>query len=176
MYREPLEETYFVWLYSQVGEVEVADPARTYWRLLKKLHSTEFLWLLPRDDNRAADGRELRYEFMHDEGLEDIDPDWMELGCSMLELLIGLSRRLSFEGDGEPDSWFWELIENLGLEKYNDHTEMIDQEIDFVLKDVIFRTYRRSGKGGLFPLRKANKDQRNVEIWTQLNAYLREAC
>ena len=36
------------------------------------------------------------------------------------------------------------------------------------------RRYKRSGEGGLFPLKNAAKDQRKVEIWYQLSSYLLE--
>lgn len=92
----------------------------------------------------------------------------------MLELMIALSRRLSFEDDGEPRNWFWQLMENLGLERYNDHTPIPERAVDELLNGVIWRTYKRNGAGGLFPLKRASEDQRNVEIWYQLCAYLLE--
>lgn len=171
---EPLDELYFTWLYSQVETVEAANPSRTYWRILKILFAKEFLWIIPNDDNRAEDGKDLRHEFIRCEGLEDVDSHWMELGCSMLELLIALSRRLAFEDDGEPDRWFWELMENLDLERYNDAAFIPEEEIDQILDEVIWRTYKRNGVGGLFPLKKTNDDQRENELWYQLSAYILE--
>lgn len=92
----------------------------------------------------------------------------------MLEMLIGLSRRLSFEAEGEPREWFWELIENIGLTHTNDqiYDEKIAEEIDEALDRVIWRKYLPNGRGGLFPLDHADRDQRTVEIWYQLNSYL----
>jgi len=185
MTRIPLDELYFPWLYSQVGSVELANPSRTYWNLLRILYTKEFFWIIPNDDNRAEDGKELRFEFIGEMRLDDVDQDWLEMSCSFLELLIGLSRRLAFEGEGEACDWFWELMENLGLEVYTDDTlmaaeemdlvdEELAEEIDEVLNTVIFRTYERDGSGGLFPLKKAAEDQREVELWYQLSAYLLE--
>lgn len=174
MIRQPLDELYFVWLYSQVGSVEATNPSKTYWGILRLLHSKEFLWIIPNDDNRAEDGKALRHEFINEEELDNIDQDWLDLGCSMFELLIGLSRRLSFLEDGEPSNWFWRLIENLGLEEYNDNSIIPEGKVSDILDNVIYRTYRTNGRGGLFPLKRPNKDQRDVEIWYQLNAYLLE--
>ncbi len=172
---KPLDELYFLWLCGQVGSVEDnRNPSRNYWRLLKRLYIKEFVWIIPNDDNRAEDGRDLRSEFFSNNKVAAMDTDWFTLGCSMLELLIGLARRLSFEADGEPRFWFWHLVENLGLEKYNDNTYIPEKEVDDILDQVIWRTYRRNGKGGLFPLRKATEDQRDVELWYQLSAYLLE--
>lgn len=92
----------------------------------------------------------------------------------MLELFIGLSRRLSFQADGEPRAWFWQLMENLDLERFNDNTQIPEEEVRKILDEVTGRTYKRNGAGGLFPLKKAHKDQRDVELWYQLNAYLLE--
>lgn len=170
----PLDELYFSWLYSQVGSVEITNPSRTYWGILRELYTTEFFWIVPNDDNRAEDGKELRYEFLHEENIEHVDKEWLELGCSMLEMMIGLSRRLSFEDDGEPHLWFWALMENLDLERYNDNTHIPDGIVYKVLGDVIWRTYDRKGKGGLFPLRRSRQDQTEVELWYQMSEYLNQ--
>lgn len=173
--REPLDELYLRWLYSQVGNVKLKNPARTHWSLLRQLYKKEFIWLVPNDDNRLEDGRDLRMEFVHEEELTDLDPDWMELGCSFLEMLIGLARRLNFEEDqvSTPD-WFWVLVDNLDLRDFNDKFGCPIAAVDEVLDDVIWRTYRPDGYGGLFPLKHAEEDQRDVEIWYQLSAYLIE--
>lgn len=172
---KPLDESYFVWLYDQVGSVAEKNPSRTYWRMLRQLYTKEFVWIIPNDDNRAEDGRDLRVEFLTDTKVDRVEQGWLELGCSMLELLVGLSRRLAFEAEGEPSVWFWQLIENLGLEKYNDNVlDHSEERIDDILNQVIWRTYKRNGQGGLFPLRRAAEDQREVEIWYQLSAYVLE--
>lgn len=105
--------------------------------------------------------------------LEDVDPAWLDLGCSMLEMLIGLSRRLSFEAEGESRDWFWTLINNLAL-RSDDKNPILVEVVDATLERVIWRTYNPDGSGGLFPLRRAHKNQRKVEIWYQLSAYLLE--
>ncbi len=172
---EPLDELYLTWLYRQVGSVKSKTPSRTHWTLMRQLYTKEFVWFIPNDDNRVEDGRDLRYEFIESEGNGDVDPDWMALGCSMLEMLIGLSRRLSFEAEGEPRVWFWHMVETLGVscnDKEYDNKHY--REIDEILDKVIWRTYDRHGRGGLFPLRRTMKDQRKVEIWYQLSAYLLE--
>lgn len=171
---EPLDELYLKWLYSQVGNVKLKNPSRTYWALLKQLYKKEFVWIIPNDDNRLEDGRDLRDEFVEKYELYDVDPDWMSLGCSMLEMLIGLSRRLSFEDDGPVDWWFWCLMRNLNLRGFTDNTQFDIEDVDEVLDTVIWRTYEPDGRGGLFPLDDPEEDQREVEIWYQLSAYLLE--
>lgn len=170
----PLDEHYFQWLYSLVAPTRVTNPTQSYVKVLRIIHSTEFLWFIPNDDNRAQDGKELRPEFLEAEGIDGVDDEWMNRPCSMLELMIGLSRRLSFEGEGEPAAWFWTLMENLELERYNDKAIFPEEVIEKTLKDVIFRTYDPDGRGGFFPLEAPEKDQRKVELWYQFNAYLIE--
>jgi hypothetical protein len=169
-----LDELYFLWLYGQVGSVKDRNRSRTHWNLLRQCHKTEFIWIVPNDDNRAEDGRDLRQEFIQEQQLVDVDPDWLRLGCSMFELLVGLSRRLSFEDDGDPKRWFWQLVENLNLAKYTDKVRLPVATVDEVLNRVIWRTYHPHGIGGLFPLRNPSQNQTEIELWYQLSAYLLE--
>jgi hypothetical protein len=172
---KPLDELYFEWLCDQVGEDRTREPERSYWRILGKLFSTEFIWMIPNDDNRANDGIALRSMFIDQADIEVLDRHWMELPCSMLEMIIALVRRLSFEAEGEPRLWFWRLVENLNLEQYNDAVSFPEQLIDHILADVIYRTYKPNGRGGLFPLRSRRcPDQRNVELFYQMQAYVLE--
>lgn len=172
---EPLDELYFKWLYSQVGNVKLKNPSRTYWSLLRILHRKEFVWIIPNDDNRLEDGRDLRDQFVDAEGLYNVDPIWLSLGCSMLEMLIALAKVLSFEDDRrDAGDWFWELLRNLNLLVCTDNYELDHAAINQTLDNVIWRIYRRDGDGGLFPLRRPRKDQRDEELWYQMNAYILE--
>lgn len=168
-----LEDLYLPWLYSQVGKraVEERDPSRTHWTLLRQLHSIQFTWLIDMDENRAEDGRALRHEWA-DTVRFRVDEDWLGHGCSFLEMLVALSRHLSFEGDGDPHIWFWHLLDNINLLEHTDEYYFEPREVDEIVHKVIWRTYDRNGHGGLFPLRRAKRDQRQVELWTQMNAYL----
>lgn len=176
---EPLDERYFVWLYSQVADPGIHDPDLTYWRLLRELHERQFVWLVFRDDNRAEDGKELRLAFLRHEGLQrsEVDHHWVEIGCSFLELMIALSGRLRTQLD--PDSniayWFWEvLMTNIGLRNCTDSAAYESCDVDETLNRVIFRRYEPDGTGGFFPLQHPDQDQRNVELWYQLSAYVIE--
>lgn len=166
-----LDDQYFTWLYSQVADVRTRRGPRTYWNLLRQLFATEFTWFVPNDDNRAEDGRELRAEWA---SLEDVhvDRDWMTLGCSFLEMLIGLSRRLEFQTDRDCVFWFWHLIGNLGLLGHNDRSKFLEEDVNDRTFVVMQRTYDPCGTGGLFPLRATQRDQRTVEIWDQLHEYI----
>lgn len=171
---EPLEELYFTWLYSQVSNVKARGRHRTYWVLMRQLFTTEFLEFVPNDDNRLMDGLELRQEFLLDADIHEDHHDWMDIGCCVLEMLIALSRRIGFMTDTAPDAWFWHIMRNLGLDELSDAKEDFSDYVSQVLYRLIFREYEPNGSGGLFPLRVPKQDQREVEIWYQMCAYVLE--
>ena len=170
-----LDARYLDWLYKKIGPLQNRNPARSYWSLAQMLFTKEFTWFVPNDDNRVEDGKELREEFL-DETAAERDNLWLDQGCSMLEMMIALSRRCAFQTDDEPFEWFWVLADNLGLRPFVDEnfTEDYYVDVDVILERVINRTYEHSGRGGLFPLRYPEVDQREVEIWYQMAAYLME--
>lgn len=175
-----LDEVYFEWLYGLVASVENRDPSQGYWRLLAQFYVTTFYGYVPNDDNRSADGKDLRIEFLQSTGYPLDDPygTWFDVNCSMFEMLVALARRVSFEDEaqGSAIEWFWRLIGNLELEKHTDlvFDTSMTKEVEEILERINKRTYLANGSGGLFPLRRATQDQRNVELWTQMSTYLLE--
>ena len=169
------DERYFNWLYSLIEDEKNRNPAESHWLLCERLYKKPFLWFIQKDENRAADGIDLRYEYL-DHHKERASKDWMELDCSVFEMLIALSRRASFQSGWAPDWWFWHLLNNLELGKYADdvYHSAIDDAVDRALDRLLERDYDYSGLGGLFPLRDPERDQTEVEIWYQLSAYLIE--
>jgi hypothetical protein len=152
---------YYRWLLSLI------DVRLGYDDVLKSMHSVEFHEKIPNDDNRAQDGLELRSEFTVQKGHTLVHSP-----CTFLEMCIGLSRRLYLNAMSTPavtnpiGYWFWTLIDNMEL-TYEDETRHI-----FI--DVVERSYSRYGEGGLFPLSDPDRDQREVEIWYQMMAWLDE--
>jgi protein involved in sex pheromone biosynthesis len=123
----------------------------------------------------------LREQFCDENGIEyDLD-DFPE-EVSMLELVIGLAYRChdimeDSVDDMKMSDWFWKILSNIGLDKFTDDAFYGLKGQDLVKKIldiVIDRKYERSGKGGLFPLKRSKKDQRKVELWYQMNEYLVE--
>lgn len=170
-----MKNRYFDFLCNIVGRTY------EYTKMLGELHGIEFYSLIPNDDNRCEDGKQLREKFNNEEGQQALSQS--DLGeCTVLEMLIGLSFRLEFETmssrwEKTPSEWFWILIDNLGLEWCDDamyeQTESRD-EITTKIKVFIDRQYKSDGNGGLFPLRNPRKDQRRIEIWYQMSAYILE--
>jgi hypothetical protein len=171
---ELLDELYLTWLYGQVASVEETDLSQTYWRLAKICYSKEFVWTVPNDDNRAEDGKDLRQEFYGDKKRDQVDQHWMSMGCSMLEMFIALARKADFEYEKTPGAWFWEMMNNCRLSQFADNESFSDEDVEVLLEKIIWRTYRPDGHGGLFPLDAITQDQRRVELWYQMQAYLLE--
>lgn len=146
--------------------------------MTKQLYVKEFVWFVPNDDNRIADGMALRDEFLREQGIDDVDRNWYDIGCSMLEMLIALSRQASFEDLNErtPGEWFGIFLQNMGLDRYNDrdYSDSLAQDVDEKLDLVIYRNYNKDGTGGIFPLKNPRDDQRKIELWYQMSAYLLE--
>lgn len=164
--KREIEKEYFEWLVQMVDGEEDVD-------LLYELDMYDFQPIIEMDKNRCADGLELRRLFGIDYGYEDFD---MDKDCSVLEMLVGLAVRMNdltqeIEEDSKIDRWFWEMISNLEIPKNtNIQRAYINQKID-ILTD---RTYDFDGSGGLFPLNDPETDQRELELWYQMNQYLAE--
>lgn len=149
---------------------------RNYDLLLKQLDSIPFIVIHPLDENRNIDGKILREEFLEEEGISH-NHIWHD-DSSVLEVLVALSMRIETEITGEPgndhlDRWFWVMIHNLGLDYYRNNMydpDKINEIIDIWLK----RKYKSNGKNGVFPLQKTDIDQREIDIWYQMQLYLTE--
>ena len=164
--------TYLKYLTSLV----TPQRGQRFGSLLNHLYDTEFHYSILNDGNRSYDGLALREEYGEQHGEILINAP-----CSVLEMLIGLSRRMGYLFLGSKyerpyGEWFWILIENLGLEYFdNDQIDFLGlDEIDVILDVWLDRRYERNGEGGLFPLRRARRDQRKIEIWDQMSMWIAE--
>jgi len=169
---EPIEEVYFNWLYSKVARVDVPTPSLTYYTLIRALHSVEFVWVVQGDENRAADGLDIRHEFLAQAHLPQ-DSHWLGIPCSVFEMMLALARRAEFQTDITAKEWFWIFVVNLfGHDDLSDAAHPNVKSINDILDQFLWRTYLHDGRGGMFPLSRTNYDQRKVEIWYQFNEYL----
>ena len=177
-----VEQDYFHWLCELV---DIEQENRSYWLIAKDLHRKAFTYIVEHDENRASDGIELREEYLHEVNY----PRYVSIDgeCSVLEMLIALARRLDFETSDPYDTtdifdrtsyWFWELMDNLGLIVFSDDVYVEYEgmtQVDRIVDILLNREYEEDGSGGgLFPLNYYSEDQRDVEIWYQMNAYLAE--
>lgn len=176
-----LTNKYILWLESLVS-----GSGSPYQLLFEVAWDTPYEYFVPNDDNRAKDGISLRERFARESSNGYLLPDLGE--CRILEFLIALAIRLNesvydYHNPNQVSRWFWELIENLQLDEYNVNyfngnsasDLRIKRYIQNVFNSLNERIYAFDGSnGGLFPLKNPHQDQREVEVWYQMMAYLQE--
>jgi hypothetical protein len=160
------------------------DIVDNYSTLLDILYRIDFRWSVRNDDNRIGDAIELRYNYQADCGISNDDMEELLLiPCSIIEVICGLAIRMDdimrdpFSG-ARIGHWFWELIDNLGMSDFTDGAfkkgawslEDVKEKMDILMD----RTYDELGHGGLFPRNVCYKDQRECELFEQMNGYLNE--
>lgn len=167
---------YFEWLYDLVCG-ERFSRGISFRKLLVQLYNTDFIYIHPRDINRAKDGADLRYRFALIQGLDDVPPYLDGYPCSVLEMMVALAIRCEETIMDDPQigdrtsQWFWGMVNNLGLGAMFDDVYDSDT-VDYILNRFLYREYEPDGRGGLFTIRGCEYDLRKAEIWHQLNWYL----
>lgn len=167
---QEIDLSYMTWLYSRIERVGYPS----YYKLMEILFNTEFNHDTPNDDNRAAEGLHLRRDFLEETGKYNVSSNWIEMDCSMLEMLVALSERMSFLLDQDPAWCFWSMLENVELDCFDDDSVVDPEEIEDILETINMREYDYDGTNGLFPLENPSKDQREEELLYQMYAYIQE--
>lgn len=171
--------TYFDWLKSQV---EYFNQAGQHEQLFHKLHDMVYYPVLELDRNREKDGISLRDSYLADFGGYMDESIVVDGPCSVFEFLVALSNRMNYiyayENENCTAMLFWEIMSNLGLDgsrfrdvEWNGERETV---VDRAIATLLSRQFEPDGLGGLFPMPASFvvEDQRNVEIWYQMNRYL----
>lgn len=175
-----IRKEYFDWLVSLVSANRRLDFV-SFSYLLARLHEIEFRWIIPRDQNRAVNGQELRWRYAieqnYDRDYADYILNELDGPCSVLEMMVALALHCEEDIMDDPaygnraGQWFWNMIVNLGLGSMTD--DIFDQRlVDRVINRFLNRDYDPDGKGGLFRIRNCDYDLRDVEIEYQLYWYL----
>lgn len=174
-----LKEQYFTWLYDMMCKNRFSEDI-SYKKLFEQLHNRKFIWSIKNDENRAKDGIDLRYRFsmlyFDDEDVENVIK-MLHGPCSVLEMMCGLAIRCEENlmddtryGD-RTAQWFWNMVTSMGIQTEKDNnydSEKVAEAID----NVLFRTYRPNGVGGLFVIPGCKDDLTKIELWTQMNWYI----
>jgi hypothetical protein len=172
------QRQYFEWLYTQVFPIDQGAPFRRYTVVCQMMNDIPFLVIVSRDDNRVADGAQLRNAFVRDSRYEPLDEaELLYPDASILEVLVGLALKAEKLIEISPHDMFKIFLENLGLDNYYDDSPIVGirNKIDRKLRRFNNRSYTSKGKGGLFPLMyDPEEDQRAVELWYQMGAYMAE--
>ena len=174
--KDSLINRYFDWMYDIVCGDRYSENI-SYWKLINCLHNIEFRYVIPNDKNRAEDGKALRYRFAvlnECEGAEE----YLDGPCSVLEMMLALALRCEENimddlayGD-RTSQWFWEMVVSLGLGSMYDN-KFDRRVVEDIILDFLNRDYAPDGRGGLFTIRNCRYDLRDLEIWSQLNEYVK---
>lgn len=170
-----INNDYFNWLYALACGNRCSEHI-SYRKLLMQLHGITFEWVIPRDENRAEYGIDLRRRFAYDYTCIDDAESYLTEPCSVLEMMLALSIQCEDIMDdtaygNRTSQWFWGMITSLGLGSMTD--DRYDKK--YVIQTVerfLDRDYDPDGKGGLFRIKNCPDDLRDVEIWVQMLWYL----
>lgn len=171
-------DPYFNWLCVRA---KITPLKRHYFEMARCMHNVRYRnYIYETDENRANDGLQLRVEYIQKYGALGSSSDRGR--CTMLEFMVGLAKRISFLMGTEHDphltaTYFWKMIENLGLLKYDDeHWVECNGEFHVLeaMDRIINYSYEPDGSGGLFPLKYVQGDQRKREIWYQMQNWVTE--
>lgn len=180
-YELSLNERYFRWLLGILGFKEPISCR--YNSMLSYLFSTDFKLTDPivgHDDNRLNDGFDLRAMYS-DNFTSPEQPQIFDEEVSVLEVLVAFAMRIDddvmYDGNLRASKWFFIMIDNLGMTNFTDDelglSWTIDDEAQII--DIwMSRQYGPSGKGTVFPINNTGIDQRNVEMWYQMQEWFNE--
>lgn len=167
--------SYFMWLCEKI---DIADEGNRldWFCLARTLMDIEFYSNVKDDQNRIDDAKELRAEFSQEEWSSIFDTT--DTPVSVLEVLVALSIRMERDivgepGNDDPAKWFWIMMDNLGISIYSDKHFNRPAIVRKILT-WLNRQYESNGTGGIFPLNNPYGDQRNVELWSQMQQFLTE--
>lgn len=175
--RNDLQIEYLEWMYCLV--CNDGYSSKVYQRLFHLLNKIEFVYFIPMDSNRAEDGVDLRYRFGYECCVGDglIKRYLDNRPCSVLEMMVALAIRCEENIMSDPEigsrtgKWFWKMIKNMDLDDMDDE-HFNSTKVRNVIRKMLNRQYKPDGKGGLFTVKDAPYDLREVEIWYQMCWYL----
>ncbi|MBO7452230.1 MAG: hypothetical protein J6U54_18030 [Clostridiales bacterium] len=159
------ESDYHVWLRTLVGN------CRHYTRLIQQLDDTPYTWIFNLDSNRAEGGKSLREKYAYHASVEA--DDVRTSPCTVLEMLISVADHMTDQLGEDIATWFWVIIDNLGLNSYTDD-DYYPQGVDVKLNNWMRHEYGADGVGSIFPLQHYRGDCRNLDVWSQMNAWINE--
>lgn len=165
-------EDYAEWLIKKAGLLD-----NNFVKLGHVLMKKKFYYLLANDINRYIDGLDVRNEYVDttNNNLALTSP------CTCLEMIYALAKRISnilYDPDNPMDNTqecVFCMLQNLGLLIFDDENFENyggEERIFTILDRFLSRSYDFYGNGGLFPNINTEKDQRNVEIWYQMEEYI----
>lgn len=173
-----IREDYYNWIVNLT--CDWCSKHGEYSELMSYLYSQQFYYRIKNDDNRASDGIELRFRFAEESDYTYRDVYlYLMQPCTVLEMMAALAIRCEDHimgdqsGENHTDIWFWTMIKTMHLD-HMVNGNLDEDEAEFLVTRMLNREFRKDGDGGLFRITDKSKDMRNVEIWCQLNWFLKE--
>lgn len=178
MIYENLTTEYLCYLMNRV-QIE-ASGNTGYFKLCQCLLQTPFIPVLPMDENRSSECRELRMEFAYttvypnSQVMDDLAyPD----SGNMLELLVVLAEKIKYnlklsEYDESLKTFFLEMLHNAHIDFQNQYFD--EGSVMRTLNRINIRQFQWDGEYSFFPLRCPHSDQRYEELIVQMNNYIEE--
>lgn len=166
-----IKQLYLKWISNIVGCRDMD--------LLRRLNDVEFRWSIELDENWASHALYFARDPFNEYLLEhyEVDPEVeVVMGpVSVLEVIVAMCCKMDnllwdcTVGDQRP-RWFKVIMNASGL------GSATADEFDYIINRILDRKIDFNGNGGWFPLRinEQNRDQRTLDIWRQLNAYIME--
>lgn len=170
VFDESEKYAYFYWLLDLIDLWDMGEMRSYvqpyYYHLLWKMHNIIFEPLNDYDDNRASDGVKMRREWIYKEVPFDVslcDYGGLEGPCSVLEMLVGLSYRLSNDYGYPCNCLFWAMMDTLGLTKYptTKNVPYVEDEIACLMKDI------QENRAMILPYKPENHNIVARDIWYQ---------
>lgn len=164
-------EEYFVWLVEWIDDGDRDDMLPVLSYLFKK----EYVWYTDLNATQAMSSMDLRERFDPD----NADEAKEERPCSVLELLVALAVDIEENicgvyGHENPARWFWEWLNNLGIDDRCTGRGYSKDYLDQCIDDWLEGDITRSGKRSPFPIKRKGVDQRKKTLWMQCMAYVNE--
>lgn len=162
-----MDESYREWLFEKIGVID--GPNYDYDMLCSTLDDIRFIWRKTLDRNRATKAIELREEYAYEHSV--YHEDVRDQKATVLEVLIGLAEDLAEKTENDSLSgWFWIMINNLGLDTYDDdHWDF--NEIVSIVNKWMYVEYDEDGWGCPFFMPDYHGDVRKLTIWDQANKF-----
>lgn len=178
-----INDKYFNQLVKIISSYKDPDYISNHIDVLKLMYDTTFSVVIDNDENRIKDAINFRHGVLNALGI-NTNKYFEDGSASLLEVMISLADRMSFiiSDPNNPNrlgECFWDIFSNIGMHMYTNEfiQDQNEKAMAFYRDDVkclMDRNYEYNGTGGFFPLIYANQDQRRVEIWYQMQAYLDE--
>lgn len=172
---------YIEWVCSEILNLN-KDEYNDLLYLIRTLNEIEFTYSVPLDENRAADGLNLRSDYCYETGKYLDKSSGLLPNCTVFEMMAALAYKCessimyNYRNGLHPERWFFIMLNNLGIRECTVHN-WDSKTSDYIYNCVhkmLHRQYKKNGEGGLFVIKNPKIDQREVDIWKQMNAFLNE--